>query len=101
MTFGLRYGRRFFAAIQIAVQIKCGADQRQVSESLWEIAKRLALGPNLLRVQAQMIRISEHLFKQVAGSVQTLGIGGAAARQGLHQPKRAEIECALGALQAV
>src|SRR6202012_4215323 len=65
------------------------------------MAERLALVPNLLGIQAQMIRVSEHLLEEVAGSVQTFGIGGTSARQSLHQPKRAEIESALGAFQAV
>src|SRR5437764_12217606 len=46
------------------VQIRCGADQRKVRECLWEVTKMLSAGTNLLRVQPQMIGVSQQLLKQ-------------------------------------
>ena len=51
-------------AAQHAVQIECRADQREVRESLRKVAQRFALRPGLFRVKSEMIRISQHPFKQ-------------------------------------
>jgi len=75
-------------ATQHAVQIECGADQREMSEGLGEIAQRLSLRSGLLCIKPKMIRIAQHPFKQQSGLIQPFGIRQACARQRLPQAKR-------------
>src|ERR1700721_4392942 len=84
----LLYRRRFLLPVQIAVKIKCRADQRQVSQRLREITERLALVPDLLAVKAQMVGVSRHLLKQQARPPQAFGIVGTGAGKSFAHQKR-------------
>src|SRR5258708_24515415 len=55
-------------ATQHAIQVECGADQREMSERLREIAQRLALRPGLLCIKPKMIRIAQNAFKKQSRS---------------------------------
>src|ERR1700734_2805851 len=83
-------------AVQGLVQVDGGADQGQVSEGLGEIAERLARVAYLLREQAQVVAVGEHLLEDAPGLVRAAGPG-----QGLDVPERAEAEGALAVGDAV
>ena len=53
-------------AVQRTIQVERGADQRQVRERLREVARRLARGPDLLGVQADVVRVCQHLLEHRA-----------------------------------
>src|ERR1700758_1429754 len=88
-------------AAQHAIQIECGADQRQMSEGLGEIAQRLALRPGLLCIKPKMIRIAQHAFKQQSGLVQPFWIRQACACQRFNQPKGAHVKSTFLARESV
>ena len=83
------------------VQVKGGTDQSQMGERLGEIAERFTTGPRLLRVETEMIGITEHLLEEQPSVVQARRVGAAGARQGLDQPEGAHVECSLAARKAV
>jgi hypothetical protein len=88
-------------ATQHAVQIKCGADQREMSEGLGTIAQRLALRPGLLCIKPKMIRIAQHPFEQQSGLVQPFGIRQACPCQRFHEPKGAHVKSTFLARESV
>src|ERR1700756_1671182 len=46
------------------VQIGCGADQRQMRECLREVAEMLPTWTNLLRVQSEVVSVSQKFLEQ-------------------------------------
>src|SRR5258708_22949732 len=88
-------------APQHAIQIECGADQREMSERLGEIAQRLALRPGLLCIKPKMIRIAQNAFKKQSGLIQPLGIRHACACQRFHKPKGAHVKSTFLARESV
>ena len=83
------------------VEIEGSADQSQVGERLREIAKRFAGWAGLFRVDAEMIRITQHLFEEEPGVVKSCGVGPAGPSQSLDEPERAHVESSLSARQAI
>src|SRR2546422_4395292 len=81
---------------QLAVEVVGGADQREVGERLREVAEQLAGAPDLLGVEAEMVRVGEHLVEDEQCLVQP-----ARAGKRLDVPERANRERALGALDPV
>src|SRR5262245_66248608 len=59
---------------QLAIQVHGRADQREVSERLRKVAQRFAARPDLLGVQAEVVRVREHLLERQASFA---GPGGA------------------------
>ena len=45
------------------VQIRRGADQRQMREGLWEVPEMLPAWTDLLRVETKMVGISQEFLK--------------------------------------
>ena len=75
------------ACAQLPVQIEGRADQCQMGKRLWEIAQRFTLGPCLLCVKTEMIRITEHSFEEEHGLIEFLRLALARACQRLYQPE--------------
>src|SRR6201987_4876319 len=82
--------------VELAVQVDGGADQRQVTEGLREVAELAAGGVDLLGEQAQVVGVGEHLLEHQPGLLQPPGAG-----QGVDVPERAQREGTLVAAQAV
>src|SRR5690554_5523034 len=76
-----------YAFAQPAVEVHRSADQSHVCERLWVVSKRFPGRTGLLGIQAEMVRIGEHLFEDEPGLVQTPSAG-----QRLAQPKGTHIE---------
>src|SRR5437660_10634839 len=55
------------AEVERAVEVVTGADQRQVRECLREVAERLPRPADLLGVEADVVRIGEHLLERKTG----------------------------------
>src|SRR5438034_7211863 len=72
-------------SVELTVQIEGGADQRQVREGLREVAELLARRPDLLRVQADVVRVGEHLLERQSRLVEPPG-----ASERLYPPERAQ-----------
>src|SRR6266849_530983 len=49
------------------VEIEGGANQGKVRKSLGEIPQRLPAGPDLLGIEPQVVRVAQHLLKDVPG----------------------------------
>ena len=49
-----------------AVEVVCGADERQVREGLGEVAEVLRLWAQLLTVQSQVVGVAKHLLEEEA-----------------------------------
>src|SRR5215217_4953841 len=64
-----------------------GADERQVREGLREVAQGLAAGSDLLRVEAEVVGVAEHLLEDEPGFFQP-----PRARERLDKPERAQVE---------
>src|SRR5215471_2064065 len=84
------------AVVELVVEVDRGADQGQVAERLREVAKLLPGGADLLRIQAQVVGVGEHLFEDQPGLLQPPGAG-----QGVDVPERAQGERAFVAGQPV
>lgn len=78
------------------VEIECGADEREVRERLREVPEVLSLGAELFAVEADVVRVPEHLFEEEARLVQVPH-----PRQTLDVPERAHRERPLARRQAV
>ena len=70
-------------------------------ERLREVTQRLAAGTGLLRIEAEMVGVAEHLLEQETGVFETLRVGAPGPRQSLDQPERTHVERAFGAFQPV
>jgi hypothetical protein len=77
-------------AVQGAVQVRRRADQGQMGEGLREVAQGLPRSADLLRVQAEVVGVGEHLLEDGPGFLQPAGPG-----ERLDVPERAEVEGAL------
>src|SRR5579885_1709505 len=86
---------------QTAIQVERRADERKMRERLREVPQRFAARADLFPIQAEVIGVSEHLFKEKPRVVQALWIVPPSAGQGFHQPETANIERAFRALQPV
>src|SRR6202011_5174666 len=80
--------------IELVVQVDRGADQRQMTECLREVADLLAREPYFLGVQAEMVGVGLHLLEGKHRVIQASGPG-----QRVHVPERAQRERALLAVQ--
>ena len=49
------------------VEVERRADQGKVREGLGEVAQCLAAGPDLLRVESQVVGVAEHLLEDESG----------------------------------
>ena len=83
-------------SIQGAADVHRGGNQRQVRESLREVSEGLPRQTDLLRVQAEVIRVSQHLFEGQSRFLEPAG-----ARESLRQPERAHREGSLLAADSV
>src|SRR5215470_5491448 len=79
-----------------AVQVERGAYQPDVSERLREVTQRFATRTRLLGVQAEVVRVGQHLLEDEAGL-----LGAARPGQCFHQPERTHIERPLAPSQAI
>src|SRR5262249_30747942 len=75
---------------QGTIEVVRSADQAEVREGLREVAEMLTRGSELLGVEAQVVRIAEHLLEVVAGFFELAG-----ACEALGVPERADAERAL------
>jgi hypothetical protein len=78
------------------VEIESGADQGKVRKSLGEIPQRLAAGPDLLGIEPQVVRVAQHLLKDVPGAVHLPHTG-----ECLDQPERAHTKRSLFSREAI
>src|SRR5688572_26432234 len=72
---------------ELAIQVVGRADQREMSEGLRKVAELLAGGPDLLRVQPDVVRVGEHLFEGKATLIQAPGAGQRSTHQKEHSEK--------------
>src|SRR5215831_7915506 len=79
-----------------AVEVKRGADQRQVGQCLGEVPLLRSGAADLLGVQAEVVAVGEHLLERQPRLVQAPGAG-----ERLDVPERACREGAFGAAQPV
>ena len=86
---------------QCTIQVEGGANEGQVGERLWEVAEGFAARARLLRVEAQVVAIAQHLFKEQASLGQILRVSPARARQRFHEPKAAHVEGSLHTRQSI
>src|SRR5437870_3966655 len=70
-------------------------------ERLREVAQSLAAGTSLFGVQANMVRITEHLLEEQPGVFEAGRVGAAGARERLNEPERTHVEGALAARQPI
>src|SRR5579863_6297371 len=84
-----------------AIEVECRANLRKMSERLREISKRLALRTGLFSVEAEMVGVIQHAFKEQAGFVEPIGVGLPRARERFDKPEGAHVECAFLAWQAI
>src|SRR5215467_7029979 len=82
--------------VELAIQVDRGADQRQVAEGLREVPELAAGGVDLLREQAQVVGVGEHLLEDQPGLLQPSG-----PSQRVDVPERAQRERTLIPGQAV
>jgi hypothetical protein len=75
LGFSPRFGKEL-------IQGPSGVDESDVGMRGWEISKMLATRPQLFRVEAEMVGITEGLFKNKARLLQI-----ARLRQGFHIPE--------------
>src|SRR3712207_6709633 len=68
------------------VEVEGGAYEGQVRERLREISQGLAVGSDLLRVQPQVVRITQHLLEDEPGFFEP-----ARAGERLDKPERAQV----------
>src|SRR5215510_10823719 len=66
-TAGLRKRSAMEPSVQSTIQIECGADQGDMGESLWKVAKGFAATAYFLRIQPHVIGVSQHPFEQQSG----------------------------------
>src|SRR5580704_19042116 len=70
-------------------------------ERLGEISERLSLRAGLFGVEAEMVGVIDHAFKEQAGFVEPLRICLAGACERFDQPKGAHVERALFTREAI
>src|SRR2546425_911010 len=83
---------RVVLARKDSIEICRGADQRQMRECLGEVAEMLPAWTNLLRVEPQMVGVSQKFLKQQLSLFQL-----PSARQAFDVPKRACSKATLSA----
>ena len=59
----LLLGTRLALLSERAVEVESGADEGQVREGLGEVSQRLAAGTDLLRVETEVVGVTEHLLE--------------------------------------
>jgi hypothetical protein len=72
--------------VECPVEVEGGADQGQVGERLREVAQGLPAGAGLLGVEAQVIRVAEHLLEEQSGVFQSGRVGAPGPGERLDQP---------------
>src|SRR5215467_16339325 len=75
-------------AVQGTIQIERGADQGNMGEGLWKVAKGLATTTDFLRIQPHVIGVSQHPLEQQSSFRELCGIDASGSGQRFHQPKR-------------
>src|SRR5215211_8646779 len=63
------------------------ADEGEVREGLREIAQRLPAGPDLLRIEPEVVCVAEHLLEDETGLLEP-----ASPRERFDEPERAQVE---------
>src|SRR5262249_4915452 len=84
------------SSAQIPVEAEGGADQREVRERLGEVSELLAARADLLGVEAEVVRVREHLLEGQPRLVHPAG-----ARERLDVPEAADRERPLVAVEPV
>src|SRR5678815_3721572 len=84
-----------------AIQVECGADQREMSERLRKISQRLTTGAGLFTIQAEVTAVSQHAFENQSGLLQLPFIRATRARHRFYQPERAHVESSFIPFQSV
>ena len=80
------------SAAEHPIQVEGSADQRKMRKGLREIAQRFTLRTRLFGVEAEMVGIAEHPFKQKPRFIEFLGNGLTRARQRFDKPEGAHVE---------
>src|SRR5215470_17941305 len=75
------------AMVELVVEVDRGGDQGQVAERLREVAQLLPGAADLLRIQAQMVGVGEHLLEDEPRLIQPPRAG-----QDIDVPERAQSE---------
>src|SRR3954447_19281705 len=78
------------------IEVDRSRDQREMGECLGKVAEQLARRPDLLGVEAQVVRVGEHLLERQPGLVEP-----ADTRQRLDVPERGDRERPFVALEPV
>src|SRR5947209_8880182 len=63
------------AVVELVVEVHRGADQREVTERLREVADLLTCRPDLLRVQPEVVAVGQHLLEGEPRRVEAPGPG--------------------------
>src|SRR5262245_42409388 len=100
-SFSSFSGVALSSPIKSSIQVVCGADQGQMRKGLWEIPQGLATGAGLLRIQSQMVRVTEHPFEDQSRVIQPGLIQASRAGERFNEPEGADVECSLGAFNPV
>src|SRR5690349_3746031 len=82
--------------VELVVEVHGGVDEREVAERLREVAELLPREPDLLGVEAEVVRVGEHLLEHELRLVEE-----PRPRERVDVPERAQRERALGPAQAV
>src|SRR6266571_8226509 len=82
--------------VQSSIEIKGGSNNAHVRKRLREIPQRFTIGANFFGVEAEMIGIGEHFFKNIPRLLQV-----ASPREGLHQPEGTHVKRAFRSSQPI
>src|SRR5215207_4476038 len=82
--------------VELVVEVHGGVDEGEVAECLREIAELLPREPDLLGVEAEVVRVGQHLLERELGFIEASG-----ACERVDVPERAQREGALGAAEPV
>src|SRR5215475_7099791 len=83
------------------IQVVCGADEGQMRKGLGEISQRLAAGAGLLRVQPQVVCVTEHPLENQQSFFQSDLIQPPRACERFDEPKGTGVECPFDAFESV
>src|SRR5262249_31572354 len=84
------------SSAELPIEVDRGADQRQVGERLREVPEQLAARADLLGVEAEVVRVGEHLLEREPRFPHAAG-----ARERLYVPEAADRERAFVTVEPV
>src|SRR5262245_12266848 len=84
------------ALVQASIEVKGRANNAYVRKRLREVPQCFATGANFFGVEAEMVGIGEHFFKNIPCLLQV-----ASPREGLHQPESAHVKRAFRSGQPI